>query len=173
MCATPINYTWLILCSSLWQFIFETFRVACYFAIAMLIFGMRFEHSNWLLGGLVMALTGPIFLMLGIMSCSILIVVKRGDPVNWIFSSLGAILAGTMFPVSVLPEWLQRIAFWLPLTHSLEAMRKVLLAGADFENVSGHLLALMLFIIVLVPMTVLINSFCMRYAKKKGAFSTH
>jgi len=173
MCATPTSYNWLLLCSSLWQFVFETIRVACFFLVAILIFGMRLDNANWPAALLSMALTAPVFLMLGMISCSILVVVKKGDPVNWVFSSLGAILAGTMFPVSVLPDWMQKIAFCLPLTHSLEAARRSLLAGAGIEQISTNFLALAFFIIVLAPVTIAINKICMKNAKKKGAFSTH
>ena len=173
MCATPTNYIWLILCSSLWQFVFETIRVACYFAVAMFIFKMRLDRANWPAALLTLGLTAPVFLMLGVMSCSILVVVKRGDPVNWVFSSLGAILAGTMFPVSVLPGWMQKISFCLPLTHSLEATRRALLAGAGFGQTAANLWALVIFILVLTPLTVFVNNICMKNAKKKGAFSTY
>jgi len=111
--------------------------------------------------------------MLGTISCSILVVVKKGDPANWAFSSLGAILAGMMFPVSVLPDWMQKISFCLPLTHSLEAARQSLLTGAGFSKIAVNLWALVIFIIVLIPLTILVNSICMKIAKKKGAFSTY
>jgi ABC-2 type transport system permease protein len=173
MCATPTGYNWLLLCSSLWQFVFESIRVACYFVVAILIFGMKLDSANWPAALLTMALTGPVFLMLGVISCSILVVVKKGDPVNWVFSSLGALLAGTMFPVSVLPDWMQKIAFCLPLTHSLEAARRSLLAGADIGQISANLWAMVMFIVILAPVTVTINNLCMKNAKKKGAFSTH
>jgi ABC-2 type transport system permease protein len=173
MCAAPIGYTWLIMCSALWQFIFETVRVVCCFVMAVCIFGMRLPHANWPCAVLTLVLTIPTFLMLGTMSCSILVVAKKGDPVNWIFSSVGALLAGTMFPVSVLPTWLQYISRYVPLTHSLEALRKSLLTGAGIGQVAGSLLALFGFIVVLIPVTIFVCTMCMRWAKKNGAFSTH
>jgi ABC-2 type transport system permease protein len=173
MCATPTGYGWLILCSSLWQFVFETIRVACYFAMAILIFGMRLDNANWPAALLSMALTAPVFLMLGMISCSILVVVKRGDPVNWVFSNLGAILAGTMFPISVLPRWVQKLSYGFPLTHSLEAARRSLLARADISQVSANLRALAIFIIILMPVTIVVNNICMKNAKKKGTFATY
>jgi ABC-type uncharacterized transport system permease subunit len=78
-----------------------------------------------------------------------------------------------MFPVAVLPHWLRAIALCLPLTHSLEAMRKCLLAGASVQRVRGHLLALLLFLVILVPVSALVNNMCMRSARRQGAFSTH
>ena len=173
MCATPTDYTWLIFCSSLWQFLFETIRVACYFAIAIFIFGMKLNNINWPAFLLGLALTAPVFLMLGVISCSILVVIKRGDPINWIFSSVGAILAGTMFPITVLPTWLQKISFWMPLTNSLHAARLSVLTGAGPSQIAGNITILACYIIILIPVTILTNNFCMHYAKKQGAFSTY
>lgn len=173
MCATPINYWLLIFCSSLWQFAFETIRVICYYGVAMFIFGLRLRLANWPAAFLTMALTAPVFLLLGSMSCSILVLVKKGDPINWIFSSLGAILAGTMFPISVLPGWMQTMSACLPLTHSIEAARLALLTGASVAEISTHLLVLLIFILVLWPLAFITNYICMKEAKKRGAFSTH
>jgi ABC-2 type transport system permease protein len=173
MCATPTGYNWLLFCTALWPFIFETIRVTFYFLIGMVIFGMRFHQANWLGAAAVMILTIPIFLMLGMTSCSILVLIKRGDPVNWIFSSVSSLLAGTMFPIAVLPNWLRAIAICLPLTHSLEAVRKCLLVGASVRQIYHQLIALILFMLVLLPVTVLVNKICMKKAKRQGAFSTH
>ena len=173
MCATPVSFINIILFSSLFQFLFESFRVFCYFLIAIFIFKMKMNNANWSLAILTLALTAPIFLMLGMTSCSILILVKRGDPVNWLFSNLAAILAGTMFPIAVLPIWLQKISYCLPLTHSLIAARKAFLGDAKFAEIYPNLLALIIFLIILMPVTFLINKLCMKHAKKKGALSTH
>jgi ABC-2 type transport system permease protein len=173
MCAGPMGYKWLLLCTALWPFIFETIRITFYFFIAMTIFGMRFHSANWLGAAVTMIMTIPIFLMLGITSSSILILVKRGDPINWVFSSVSSLLAGTMFPIAVLPTWLRMVAFCLPLTHSLEAMRKCLLMGAPIRQVCNHLFALLLFVVVLLPVTAFVNNICLGRAKRQGAFSTH
>jgi len=173
MCACPMRYSWLMLCSTLWQFLFDGVRVVFYFLCGYILFGLRLPEANWLLAVFVVVLSAPIFLMFGLLASSILVVVKRGDPINWLFSSLGALLAGMMFPVSVFPGWLQRVSFFFPLTHSLEAMRRCLLTGANFGEVWVNLVALFCFIVVLIPVTVFVNGFCMRQAKKCGAFSTH
>jgi ABC-2 type transport system permease protein len=173
MCASPMGYKWLLLCTALWPFIFETIRVTLYFLTGMIIFGMRLHDANWLCATVTLILTIPIFLMLGMTSCSILVLVKRGDPINWIFSNVSTLLAGTMFPIAVLPNWLRVTALCLPLTHSLEAMRKCLLMGASLRQVYRHLAALLLFMVVLFPITVLVSDICMKRARRKGAFSTH
>jgi hypothetical protein len=68
---------------------------------------------------------------------------------------------------------MQKISNFLPLTHSLEAVRQSLLAAADIRQIWGHLRALLCFIVILIPISIIINKLCMKIAKKKGAFSTH
>ncbi len=173
LCAGPVEYKWLLLYTTLWPFLFETVRVGFYFLLGVLFFGLTFPHANWPGAGVVLLTTIPIFLMLGVLSCSILIVVKKGDPINWIFSSLSGLLAGTMFPVAVLPPWLQAVAFCLPLTHALEALRRCLLTGSTLGDVRRHLLALAVFAAVLLPITIVTSNFCLAQARRSGAFSTH
>ncbi len=173
LCAGPAEYKWLLLYTTLWPFLFETIRVGFYFLLGVLFFGLTFPRANWLGAGAVLLATVPIFLMLGVLSCSILIVVKKGDPINWIFSGLSGLLAGTMFPVAVLPPWLQAVAFCLPLTHALEAFRRCLLAGASLWDVHRHFLALAVFAGVLLPITVVTSNLCLAQARRSGAFSTH
>lgn len=173
MCASPVAYPRLLLFMSLWPFAFETIRVAFYFLLGILVFGMRLPQANWIGSVIVLLLTLPSFLMLGIASSSLLILVKKGDPINWFFTSVSGILAGTMFPIAVLPGWLRVVALCLPLTHALEAMRRCLLAGATFGDIQDHLTALLLFLVVLFPATVVINRVCMARARRTGAFSTY
>ncbi len=171
MCATPVRYWLLLLYSALWPFVFQTFQIGIYFLLGYTIFGLRLPHANWWAGAVSLTLIIPIFLMLGVISCSVLILVKRGDPVNWFFSSASGILAGTMFPVSVFPKWLRVIAMCLPLTHSMEAMRMCLLQGSSLLEIKGNILALLGFALCLAPLTILVNTICMNQARKQGSFA--
>lgn len=173
VCVTPVSHFLFLLYSCVWQFIFETFKVLCYFAIGIFIFGARFDNCNLAGAILVLLITIPIFMMLGIISSSLIILIKRGDPIYWIFSSVGSILAGMLFPVSVMPLWLQKIAILMPLTHSLEAMRLLILKDYKVSEVISSVYALLIFCIVFVPVTYLINKACMKLARKNGSFSTH
>jgi len=173
LCAAPVGYKALLLYGAVWPFLFEAVRCMFCLLVAVGVFGLRLDNAAWAGALATILLTVPVFLLLGLLSSSILVVVKRGDPINWIFTSAAALLAGTMFPVSVMPPWLQSLAFCLPLTHSLEAMRLCLLAGASVRQVQTHLLALLCFLVVLIPLTIVVSDACMRKAKRCGAFATH
>ena len=59
---------------------------------------------------------------------------KRADPSSWLVQGLSYLLGGVYYPVAVLPEWGQTLANILPITHALEAMRKLLLLGVSNET---------------------------------------
>ncbi len=65
---------------------------------------------------------------LGILSASYLLIFKRGNPVNWAILGLSSVVGGMMYPISVLPMWLQYVAWLTPVTYSLEGMRAAIWA---------------------------------------------
>jgi len=98
-------------------------------------------------------------------------VFKRGDPVIWIFSTLSALLSGIYYPVAVLPEWLKRVAYLLPNTYALEAVRKLLFQEATFDTVKKELFILTLFCLVLTPLGLPVFRLAVQRAKVDGSLT--
>jgi ABC-2 type transport system permease protein len=73
-----------------------------------------------------------------------------------------------LFPVSVLPDWLQLVAKLNPVTYALEAMRAALLGGAGLHAVLQPLLVLFLFAAVLLPLSVAVFAWALRRTKTTG-----
>jgi hypothetical protein len=48
---------------------------------------------------------------------------NRGNPAKWLLIGLSGIAGGMLFPVTILPDWLQMVAKLNPRTHALNAMR--------------------------------------------------
>lgn len=59
------------------------------------------------------------------------------------------LLAGTFFPISAFPEWLQPISRILPLTFLNEAMRKIAFEGGDISSIARELFALVIWGVVI------------------------
>ena len=85
--AAPVSYAYVLLCTTLWPFVFATVRLGVYFLCGILAFGMELPNANWIGAVLVLILATPTSIMLGIISSSILILIKRGDPINSFFLS--------------------------------------------------------------------------------------
>lgn len=81
---------------------------------------------------------------------------------NWL-------LGGAYYPVEILPRWLHVLSYVLPITYSLKGLRLALLSGAGFRQLSPYFLTLILFIVVLMPFSLVSFSFAVKKAKEDGA----
>lgn len=145
-------------------------RAILYIVGAWLLLGVRF-HPN----AATLALGAPLALVtfggLGLLSGAATMLVRRSNPVNMVINAASALLSGVLFPVSVLPGWLQRTSQFLPLTHALELLRKGLLANAPPAAVAGPLLALVLFAIGLGAGGVALFAIALRRARVDGSLT--
>ena len=142
------------------------------FGFGMLLFGATFNFASWPLAFLFTVLFLAAGFGLGMLSASsfYLLDIKKGtEPIQFIIQQLLAtLLAGTYYPLTVLPRSLQWIACLIPHTYAYDALRRLLDPGAQpsvavlpiqhvFPGLSPVLIdgvALMLFTVILVPLGV-------------------
>jgi len=141
----------IILSSSIYSFLWASVRVAIYLLLGMLVFGINMSNANIAGAFLVLILTILSFAGIGILSASFVMVLKRGDPVSWIFGGISGLLGGLYYPVSVLPAWLKPLSYLLPVTYALEGMRMAVLRGYSIAELMPDILALLAFSIVMPP----------------------
>jgi ABC-2 type transport system permease protein len=76
-----------------------------------------------------------------------------------------------MYPISVLPVWLQYVARLTPVTYSLEGMRAAILGHASLRELLPSIGALLLFAAVLLPVTFAVFSWALRRTKITGTLT--
>ena len=173
MLVTPTRLSTLLLSSSLWNFVLTSLRVVIYLLMGIFLFGANLRQANVLAALVILGLSIPAFSALGILSASFIMVFKRGDPINFLISSLSVLLGGVYYPVAVLPQWLQILARILPITYSLEAMRRALLLGDSLITLAGEIAALIAFAAVLWPLSLLAFHYAVRQAKQDGSLAQY
>lgn len=149
---SPINLLEILLFSSLWSYIFTSFRFILYILIGITIFGLEAGNMNIIGAVIVLILSIICFMPIGIIAASIIMIIKKGDPINVLFSVTSMLLGGVLYPTSVLPDWLNRVSYFLPITHSLNAMRGAILQGYSIAQLFPEMLTLILFSIILFPL---------------------
>jgi ABC-2 type transport system permease protein len=94
------------------------------------------------------------------------------NPVEWLMGFAVTLLAGVYFPPTVLPEWLQRVAEWLPQTHALRAARLTLAGQATLLDpaIAGDLVFLLAFTLVSLPVGALLFATGLRKGLRDGTF---
>lgn len=163
----------IIVSSSLYSFFLASIHVILYLSIGAAAFGVDFSNANLPAGCLIFVLTIISFGSLGILSAVFIMIAKRGNPVDWLVINVSWLLGGVYYPVSVLPQWLQKISYVLPITHALEGMRLAMLKGYSIRALSESVLALGLFSIIMLPLSIILFRLAVRKAKIDGSLAQY
>jgi ABC-2 type transport system permease protein len=171
MILTPTPVSWLVLGSASWSYVYTTFRVLIYLVVGALFLGLDLSRANYGAALVVLLLSIVSFASLGILAASLIMVIKRGDPITAVFGNVSNLIGGVFYPVAILPAWLQAAAALLPLTYALRAMRGALLTGATWNELAPDLLALALFCLILLPLALLVFRFAVDRARAEGTLA--
>src|SRR5581483_10863704 len=117
---------------------------------------------------LVLLLSLAIAMEIGLFAVSVQIAIQKGSAIVWMLGSGLWFLTGALFPVGTLPKPLQLVSTLLPVTHSLTGLRQALLQGAGIPALRNELAILLLFTVVLLPLSLLTFSFTLRQARQQG-----
>jgi len=164
----PIRPMWILLFPCIWAFFFDALKILVVISFGTLFFGADLRHANLSSGLTVMLVTVMSYSVFGIISGSIIMVLKRGDPINAAFSVASMLIGGAFFPIDLLPSWLAGIAKVLPMTYAYDAMRKTLLLGAGVSDVRLELMILGGFSIVGLPLAIGIANMAITKSKRDG-----
>lgn len=171
MLATPTPHFKLIAYSAAWPFCYAIFKTALQFTFAHVAFGLTLRKANLLSTIVSVALSLALFIAMGIISASALVVFKRGDPVNWLIIQLSHVFGGILFPVGLLPHWAQIVAWAFPVRHALEAVRSATLTGTTIGGMRHELIPLIGFTLALVPVSSYACTAFVNSSKRSGSTS--
>src|SRR5262249_20827312 len=148
---TPI--TPLELCVGLvgFPFLFASARAAFYLVVAALLMDLDVESTSWPGLILVFLATGAPIAPFGILSGAAVLVMKRGQMISGTLMFLMTLLAGMVFPVSVLPARLETLSSLIPLKYAFDGARQALFVGSGWE---GDVLILVVAAVLLWPLSV-------------------
>ena len=169
--ATPTKLSVILFGSSIWGFIITIINVFVYFIFGIFVFNMKINAS---LGSiftaiLILILTIICFSSIGIIASGLIMIFKRGDPLVGATNHLFNLLGGMLFPIEIMPFWLQTISHLLPITYTLRSLRHVLIQGYSLNAVGFDVLVLAGFCVLLVPLCIFIFRLTVRKAKKDGS----
>jgi len=163
----------IILFSSIYSFAWTSLRVVLYLLLGVLVLGVKLAGANYLGALLILFITIIAFSSFGVISASFTMVMKKGNPVNWIFNNLSWLLGGVFYPVAILPGWLQKISYILPITYSLEGMRLALLKGCRTSELLPSIFPLLIFTVIVLPTSLLAFAYAVKRAKAEGSLTQY
>ena len=140
--------------------------------LGVFVFQVPFQVHDLLVAGLVFLLTVISLYGLGMVFASLYMLYGREAwHTNMLLQEPVFFLSGTYFPtiyVSVIPVWLQVTATLIPMTVGLDAIRRVTIQGQGLMAVWPHILALIAFIAILIPVARMALNYMENLGKREG-----
>lgn len=145
---TPTAWSTIEVGSAFYDILYVPVRTAVFLGLTALIF-----DANYHLGGvgpaaLVLLAFIPFVWGLGVISAAATLTFRRGAGGVGFLVSIATLGSGAYFPLSVLPDWVQRIAAYNPIAIAVTSMREALLGGSTLIDVWPS-------VVRLIPMAVL------------------
>jgi ABC-2 type transport system permease protein len=139
---TPTSATTVQVGSVAFDLIFVPIRMALLLAAVALTLGLGYQLSGVLPSLVLLAGLVPFVWGLGLMTAAAIVTFRRGTgPLGVIMSVLG-LASGAFFPLTLLPDWLARLAEGNPVAIVMEATRGALIGGTGWDGIAGDLLIL-------------------------------
>jgi ABC-2 type transport system permease protein len=170
---SPIRLPHLLVFSSLWAYLFTTFRFMVYVISGALLFTLDVSRANILSSAVILLLTILCYAPLGIISATVIMVFKQGTWFRTAISAVSFLLGGVAYPVSVLPSWIRALSFYVPMTHSVNGMREALLNGSALSQLKVDVLFLVAFATVMLPLSFYLFELGLRRTKKMGTLTQY
>lgn len=164
----PISLLFLLGIS---PFLYGFIYIAIYVGVGFAISHTPISLGNWMATIVTLLLTVISLSGFSIISAACVIAFKRSYVGGGFHYYFLALFSGALFPVSLLPEWLQKISYFIPLTYSLNAVRMTLLEGAGFGLIWKDLAYLCAFTIIGVPLGLWVFQQAVRKARVDGSLA--
>ncbi len=168
---TPTDPRMILLCGATWPFIFATVQLVLYVVVGALLFHAKVAVDHLALAAVMMFLTVVAFSATGLVAASVMVLAKRVGVLLSFVGSAFALLGGVLYPISVLPRFLQVVAQLFPMVHGLDGTRLALVEHPDLARIGRDALILIAFAVVLIPLSLQTFQMALRRARRIGTLS--
>ena len=152
--ATPMKPIHFVTANVVTRLIVAVVQAAILIAVGVLLFHSQVVGSYWL-GLLVSTLGGIMFLGLGFTISGIAKTVDAVPAIANIVIFPMLFLGGVFFPTDSMPDWLQRVVQYLPLSYFSNGLREVMTNGAGFSVIASDVYWMIAWSVALILLAVL------------------
>jgi ABC-2 type transport system permease protein len=145
---TPTAWSTIEVGSAFYDILYVPVRTAVFLGLTAVLFDANYHLSGVGPAALVLLAFIPFVWGLGVISAAATLTFRRGAGGVGFLVSIATLGSGAYFPLSVLPDWVQRIAAYNPIAIAVTTMREALLGGSTLVDVWPS-------VVRLVPMAIL------------------
>ncbi len=121
---TPTSTKTMQLGSVLYDLLFIPVRTAVFLLVTGLLFGLDFDASGVVPALVVLLALLPFVWGIGVATAGLVLTFRRGTVILGFGTAVLTLLSGTLFPLNLLPHWLEVIAKINPLAIAIESIRR-------------------------------------------------
>ncbi len=166
---SPTSRVTHLLGMGVYAIVYGIIRTAIVLGVAMVAFDLDLSEANYWAALVVLAVCSVSLVGFGVVAAVMpLLSPEKGQQVTYIISALLLLVSGVYYPVKVLPEWMQVMAQFSPVTYALSGSRAALLGGAGLPQLWGSLWPLLIMGVIFVPMGLFVFNLGESYAKRTG-----
>jgi ABC-2 type transport system permease protein len=138
-------------------------------AVTVVLFEIDLSNAN-MFGSTLMLIVGSLsFIGVGIMGSILpLLFPERGSQMTHVIIAVLLLISGVYYPISVLPEFLQRLAVLSPATYVLDGTRLALLEGMSTMDLWPFIWPTLIMGLIAIPLGLWVFGMAERYAKRTG-----
>jgi ABC-type multidrug transport system permease subunit len=151
-------------------FVFAMVRAFFYIAVAAIWLGLDVSNASWPGSVLMLIATGGAMAGLGVLAGAMVLVVRRGELITGVALFAMGFVSGAVFPIAVLPDWLQAIGRIVPTRFAFDGLRSALFQGTGWQN---DVIALMVFTVVGIPLAIVLFSAALEWSKRRGSLAKY
>lgn len=159
-----------LLSSGLFGHVMAFASIAVYLAVGV-VFGLDLSDADFPAALLALVLLIVGCNAIGLVGAAVVLLIKQGNPVNWIVTGASFVLGGVLYSTTVLPAPLQVVAAALPLTHALDVLRGALLAGEGIGEQLPEIAALVVLTAIYLPIGAFALHLAVQRARVDGSLS--
>ena len=170
---SPVRLTVILIYSSFWNYFLSAVRFLMYVIAGLVIGGLNVDTINPLSALTIFVLTVMSFMGIGILWAGVVLLVKRGEALMTMASVLVLLVSGVLFPVNLLPNWLQWFASAIPLTAALEGMRLAIMKGATLVEMSWIVTQMTAFAVLLMLIGTRGFNYAVKIGRRQGSLTQY
>ena len=170
ICANPVRSSEFAIGTAAFPFLYGSVRVVIYLILGVAFLGLAAGDVNWAGIALIVPLSAFAMLGIGVLAGAATVVFKRGGSVVAVSVFAMTFISGAMFPIALLPEWLQPIGQAMPTAAALDGMREALYGDGSPWSAA---LILVGWGVLLLPLSLWLFSLALSKARAQGALAQY
>jgi ABC-2 type transport system permease protein len=165
----PVPRTAHLIGTAVFGVLHATVRTTLIMLIALPFFEIDLGAASWSSALVVVAVGSASLVGLGILAGILpMLYPERGEQMSFMVQAMVLLVSGVYYSVETLPPFLQALSTISPATYLLRGTREAIIDGAPLSGVADELLALVVFAVVLIPLSIATFKAAERYAKRTG-----